>query len=47
MIKLEEEFDFFNEFEKEYESDLESNPSPLGVSFIYRNKQTECHQHFE
>ncbi|CAD8053548.1 unnamed protein product [Paramecium primaurelia] len=47
MIKLEEEFNLFNEFEKDYESDLESNPSPLGVNFIFRNKKTECHQHFE
>ncbi|CAD8197411.1 unnamed protein product [Paramecium octaurelia] len=47
MIKLEEDCNMFNEFEKDYESDLESNPSPLGVSFIFRNKQTEYHQHFE
>ncbi|CAD8107227.1 unnamed protein product [Paramecium sonneborni] len=40
MIKLEQDYDFFNNFEKEYESDLESNPSPLGVNFIFRNKQT-------
>ena len=37
MIKI-EEYDFFNNFEKDYESDLESNPSPLGVNFMYRNR---------
>ncbi|CAD8100714.1 unnamed protein product [Paramecium sonneborni] len=47
MIKLQEDYDLFNNFEKEYESDLESNPSPLGVNFIFRNKQTECQQQFD
>ncbi|CAK88751.1 unnamed protein product (macronuclear) [Paramecium tetraurelia] len=47
MIKLEEECNMFEEFQKDYESDLESNPSPLGVNFIFRKMQIECRQHFE
>ncbi|CAD8178679.1 unnamed protein product [Paramecium octaurelia] len=47
IIKLEVGYDYFNQFEKNYESDLESYPSPLGVNFILKNKQQEDHQQFE
>ncbi|CAD8086274.1 unnamed protein product [Paramecium primaurelia] len=47
IIKLELVDDYFNQFEKDYESDLESNPSPLGVNFIIKTKQIGCNQHFE